>query len=470
MSGRRPSVQRHREKIAVATSSNRRSGVGQEQPRLRVALLGCGVVGTEVARLLTQHADELRARVGARLDLVGIAVRRIGRRRDLDLDPALFTTDAHALVENADIVIEVIGGIEPARTLLLHAMESGAAVVTANKALLAEDGPTLYDAATRNAVDLYFEAAVAGAIPLVRPVRESLAGDRIRRVLGIVNGTTNYVLDQMDSTGAGFDEAVQQAQALGYAEADPTADVEGFDAAAKAAILASLAFHTRVAASEVHREGITEVTAADVSAARETGCVVKLLAICERTRDGDHEAVSVRVHPAMIPREHPLAGVRGAFNAVFVEAEAAGSVMFYGQGAGGQPTASAVLGDVVAVARHRVLGGRGPGESSYAQLPILPMGAVSTRYHVRLDVADLPGVLAQVAQVFAENMVSIETVRQTLLAVPSDADDEQQPSRRAALVVVTHSAPDSALAATVQALEKLDVVDAVASVLRVEGD
>ncbi|HEX5511119.1 MAG TPA: homoserine dehydrogenase, partial [Actinomycetales bacterium] len=353
-----------------------------QQP-LKVALLGCGVVGTEVARLLTGQAGDLRARVGAPLELIGIAVRRPDRRRDRDVDPGLFTTDAHALVQQADIVIEVIGGIEPARTLILEAMAGGASIVTANKALLAEDGPTLYEAADRQGVDLYFEAAVAGAIPLVRPVRESLAGDKVRRVLGIVNGTTNYVLDQMDSTGAGFEEAVQQAQALGYAEADPTADVEGFDAAAKAAILASLAFHTRVAVGDVHREGITEVTAADVAAANAAGCVVKLLAICERSGSGDDEAVSVRVHPAMLDRSHPLAGVRGAYNAVFIDAEAAGSLMFYGQGAGGQPTASAVLGDVVAVARHRVAGGHGPGESSYAELPVLPMGAVRTRYHVR---------------------------------------------------------------------------------------
>ncbi|HEX5533362.1 MAG TPA: homoserine dehydrogenase [Actinomycetales bacterium] len=442
-----------------------------QQP-LKVALLGCGVVGTEVARLLTGQADDLGARVGAPLELVGIAVRRPGRRRDLDVDPGLFTTDAHALVKRADIVIEVIGGIEPARTLILEAMANGASVVTANKALLAEDGPTLYEAADRHGVDLYFEAAVAGAIPLVRPVRESLAGDRVRRLLGIVNGTTNYVLDQMDTTGAGFDEAVQQAQALGYAEADPTADVEGFDAAAKAAILASLAFHTRVAVGEVHREGITEVTAADVAAAKAAGCVVKLLAICERSGSGDDEAVSVRVHPAMLDRSHPLAGVRGAYNAVFIDAEAAGSLMFYGQGAGGQPTASAVLGDVVAVARHRVAGGHGPGESSYAELPVLPMGAVRTRYHVRLDVADVPGVLAQVAAVFAEHQVSIETVRQTLIPASDDTDDDTQAgaSSRAALVVVTHSAPDAALAATVSALEKLDVVDAIASVLRVEGE
>jgi homoserine dehydrogenase len=435
---------------------------------LRVALLGCGVVGTEVARLLTQHADELAQRVGAPLQLAGVAVRRLGRTRDLDVDPTLFTTDATGLVKDADVVVEVIGGIEPARTLILEAMAGGAGVVTANKALLAEDGPTLYAAAAEHGVDLYFEAAVAGAIPLLRPVRESLAGDRVVKVLGIVNGTTNYVLDKMDSTGQGFAEAVAQAQALGYAEADPTADVEGFDAAAKAAILASLAFHTRVSAADVHREGITSVSAADVASAKAMNAVVKLLAICERTSGPDGDGVSVRVHPAMIPRSHPLGGVRDAFNAVFVEAEAAGELMFYGRGAGGQPTASAVLGDVVSVARNRVAGGRGPGESAYADLPVRPMGEVLTRYHISLDVADRPGVLAQVATVFAAHGVSIETVRQQ--QHPARDDGTGSATGRAALVVVTHTAPDAALAATVEELAGLDIVEAVASVMRVEGE
>lgn len=427
---------------------------------LKVALLGCGVVGSSVARMLVEHADDLAARIGRPLELVGIAVRRAGRdRSDLPVDPALFTTDAESLVTRADIVIEVIGGIEPAKALIETAMKHGASVVSANKALLAEAGPSLYAAAAEHGVDLYYEAAVAGAIPILRPIRESLAGDDVRKVLGIVNGTTNYVLDKMDTTGQGFAEAVEQAQALGYAEADPTADVEGFDAAAKAAILASLAFHTRVSSDQVYREGITEVSAADVQAAREMDCVVKLLAICERVDSG----VSVRVHPAMIPRSHPLGGVREAFNAVFVEADAAGQLMFYGKGAGGDPTASAVLGDVVAVARHRVGGGRGPGESAYADLPVLDMGQALTRYHISLDVADRPGVLAQVATAFAEHDVSIETVRQQIVEGRAD-----EPAR-AQLVVVTHSAPDAALAATVRALAELDTVREVTSVMRVEG-
>jgi homoserine dehydrogenase len=427
---------------------------------VRVALLGCGVVGTQVARLLTQHADDLAARVGARVELVGVAVRRLGRDRAVTgLAPGLFTTDAEGLVarEDVDVVVEVIGGIEPARTLVLSAMEHGASVVTANKALLAEDGDTLHRAADKHGVDLYYEAAVAGAIPLLRPLRESLAGDTVRRVTGIVNGTTNYILDRMDTAGSGFAESLEEAQSLGYAEADPTADVEGFDAAAKAAILAGIAFHSHVTTADVHREGITEVTASDVASAREMGCVVKLLAICELS--DDERSVGVRVHPAMLSRDHPLASVRGAYNAVFVESDAAGRLMFYGPGAGGAPTASAMLGDLVTVGRHRVQGVRGPGASTYAAREIRPMGGTVTRYHISLDVDDRPGVLAQVASVFAEHGVSIETVRQKVHG-PDDAE----------LVVVTHAAADAALAATVQGLAALGIVRDVLSVMRVEGE
>jgi homoserine dehydrogenase len=424
---------------------------------VKVALLGCGVVGSQVVRLLEEQAGDLTARVGAPLELAGIAVRRPARHTDVPSE--LLTADAESLVarDDIDVVVEVIGGIEPARTLLLTALNGGKSVVSANKALLAEDGATLHDAAAKAGVDLYYEAAVAGAIPLLRPLRESLAGDRINRVMGIVNGTTNYILSRMDATGAGFDEALAEATALGYAEADPTADVDGFDAAAKAAILAGLAFHTRVTMSDVYREGIGEVTAADVASAKAIGCTIKLLAICERVQGPEGERVSVRTHPAMIPRTHPLAGVGDAFNAVFVEAEAAGSLMFYGRGAGGAPTASAVLGDLVAVARNRVNGGRGAGESAYADLPVQPMGEVSTRYHVSLDVNDQPGVLAGAAQAFAEQGVSIQTVRQ------------EGRGDAATLVLVTHTASDSALSATVQKLAQLPFVRRAAGVLRVEG-
>ncbi|GAB3663602.1 homoserine dehydrogenase [Nocardioides korecus] len=427
---------------------------------VRVALLGCGVVGSQVARLLHEQAGDLAARVGAPVELVGIAVRRLGLTRDVDLPESLFTTDAEALVarDDVDVVVEVIGGIEPARTLILRALEHGASVVSANKALLAEDGATLFAAAERAGRDLYYEAAVAGAIPILRPLRESLAGDQVTRVLGIVNGTTNYILDKMHTTGAGFDEALQEAQDLGYAEADPTADVEGFDAAAKAAILSSLAFHTRVTAADVHREGIAEVTASDVASATEMGCVVKLLAICAVEQGPDGPSVSARVHPAMIPTSHPLASVRGAYNAVFVESEAAGQLMFYGPGAGGAPTASAVMGDLVTVARNRLSEVRGAGESAYADLPVLPMGSTQTRYHVQIDVDDKAGVLAAVALAFAEHGVSIQTVRQE-----GRGDDAQ-------LVVVSHRASDADLAATVENLRRMPHVRDVSSVMRVEGE
>jgi len=442
----------------------------ESHPPLRVALLGCGVVGTQVARLLTEQADDLASRAGARLELVGIAVRDVAAPRDPVVDRALLTDDAEALVERADIVVEVMGGTEPARSLLLRAIGAGAAVVTANKALLAEDGPTLYKAADAAGVDIYFEAAVAGAIPIVRPVRESLAGDRVRRVLGIVNGTTNYVLDQMATTGKSLADAVREAQELGYAEADPTADVEGYDAAAKAAILASLAFHTRVSLDDVAREGIMSVTADDVAWAAQTGHVIKLLAIAE-LRDGDATGgpggVSVRVHPSLLPTTHPLATVRGSFNAVFVEAESAGELMFYGRGAGGAPTASAVLGDVVSAARHRVLGGKGPQESTYAELAILPPSAAVTRFQVRLDVDDRPGVLAQVAHALAEHGVSIEAVRQP--TAPGGAGGDAAATGVAELLITTHAAPESALSATVSALAGLEPVRTITSVLRVEG-
>jgi homoserine dehydrogenase len=432
-------------------------------PPLKVALLGCGTVGSAVLRLLEEQADDLAARIGTRVEVAGVAVRRPDRHPDV---PAhLLTTDALGLVtrDDVDLVVEVIGGIEPVRSLLTAAFEAGKSVVSANKALLAEDGSALHAAAAKAGVDLYYEAAVAGAIPLLRPLRESLAGDQLRRVVGIVNGTTNYILSRMAETGHGFTEALAEATELGYAEADPTADVDGFDAAAKAAILASLAFHTEVTAADVYREGISAVTSTDVARAAEIGCTVKLLAICERVPGGSlavpesGDSVAVRVHPAMIPTSHPLAAVGGAFNAVFVEAEAAGQLMFYGQGAGGDATASAVLGDLVAVARNRVTGVAGPGVTTYAGLPARPIAETPTRYHVSLDVADKPGVLATVAQEFAQHGVSIATVRQ-------DGHGDA-----ATLVIVTHSAPDAALSATVEALREMPAVRGVTSILRVEG-
>ena len=434
---------------------------------LKVALLGCGNVGAQVARILIEDADTLAARAGAKLQLSGIAVRNVTAKRDVDLPQDLFTTDADTLVKDADLVIELMGGIEPARTLILSALRNGACVVTGNKALVAQDGPTLHEEADKVGVQLSYEAAVAGAIPILRPIRDSLAGDRITRVLGIVNGTTNFILDQMDTTGAQFADALAEAQRLGYAEADPTADVEGHDAAAKAAILASLSFHTRFALENVHCEGITSVTAADIAAAKDAGFVIKLLAIAEKLKVADTETggegVSVRVHPTLLPREHPLAAVHGAFNAVFIEAENAGELMFYGQGAGGTPTASAVLGDLVSAARSLVLGGPGRTETTTGQVAALPIDAAVTSYYIGLDVADQPGVLARIAQLFAEHGVSIEIMRQT---IHRDAESNVE---SAELRIVTHRASEAALAATVEAVKGLDVINSVTSVLRVEG-
>ncbi|NQW06544.1 MAG: homoserine dehydrogenase [SAR202 cluster bacterium] len=422
------------------------------QKTLRVGMLGCGVVGSEVARLLDANQSDLTARAGGKLVLSKVGVRNLNRS---DISKELLTTDLESIVNSSDIdlIIEVIGGIEPARSLILSALKNGKSVVTANKALLAKHGGELFAAADSNGVDLYYEASVAGAIPILRPLRESLVGDHIQRIMGIVNGTTNFILTKMDESGAAFGDALAEAQALGFAEEDPTADVEGFDAAAKAAILAGLAFHTRVTDADVFREGITKITDTDVAVAKSLDLVVKLLAIAELS-DGK---ISVRVHPTLISRSHPLASVRESFNAVFVESQSAGAMMFYGRGAGGEPTASAILGDLVAVARHRISGGLGPRESDYADLAIAPMGTTKTRYLIRLDVADRPGVLASVAQTFAKHGVSIQTVRQT------GRDDAAE------LIVMTHKATDEALAATVAELKSLDAVKDAASVIRVEG-
>lgn len=421
---------------------------------LTVALLGGGTVGSQVARIITENAHDLSERVGASVVLTAVAVRDASKERP-GIPTGLLTDDAAKVAASgADIVVEVMGGIEPARSLILSAMEHGSSVVTANKALLAADGATLYEAADRNGVDLYFEAAVAGAIPLLRPLRESLAGDQVTKVLGIVNGTTNFMLTKMDEEGVDYDDVFAEADALGYLESDPSLDIDGHDAAAKAAILAELAFHTRVTLDDVYCEGISKVTADDIRAAQQMGFVIKLLAVAERAADG----VIVRVHPTMLPRSHPLAAVRGAFNAVFVEAEAAGEVMFYGRGAGGAPTASAVLGDVVTAARNKVSGGHGPGESTYSNLPLLPIGAAVTRYYVNLAVADRPGVLASIASAFADNGVSIQVVRQ-------DGHGDE-----AGLIVRTHLASDAALRATVDHLSQLDTVKRVLGVMRVEGE
>ena len=423
--------------------------------KIGLGLLGCGTVGSEVARLLSRDHADLSARSGATLELVKVGVKDASKDRS-SIDKSLLTTDLPSIVTDpsVSIVIEVMGGIEPARSLILQALNAKKSVVTANKALLAKHGAEIFAAARANGVDLHYEAAVGGAIPILRPLRESIVGDSVTRVMGIVNGTTNYILTKMDEEGAEYENVLKEAQRLGFAESDPTADVEGHDAAAKIAILASLAFHTQVTIDDVHVEGISKLSKRDIEIAKAIDHVIKLLAIAEVTEEGK---VSARVHPTLVPRHHPLASVRNAFNAVFVEAKSAGELMFYGRGAGGAPTASAILGDLVAISRHISFGGVGSRESDYADLPIASIDQVKTRYLIRLDVADRPGVLASVAQTFATQRVSIQTVRQS----GRGADAE--------LVIMTHSATDKDLASTVKDLAGLAHVEKVESVLRVEG-
>ncbi|MFD1721689.1 homoserine dehydrogenase [Amnibacterium endophyticum] len=428
---------------------------------IRVAVLGAGTVGAEVAHQLITRAPELASRVGAPLVLAGVAVRDLDAKRTPSLPRDLLTTDAESLVLGAHVVVELIGGTDRARELVLLALESGADVITGNKALLATHGPELFAAAERVGAQLNYEAAVGGAIPIIRPLRDSLAGDDVRRILGIVNGTTNYVLDRMDDHGDSFEDALATATELGYAEADPSGDVSGLDAAHKAAILAGLAFHTTVPLESVPVEGIEHVTAEQVAAGRETGHVVKLLAICERlTAPDGTQGVSARVHPALLPRDHPLAAVHGANNAIFVQADSARDLMFYGAGAGGPETASAILGDLVSAARRHVIGGPGIAAPPSSGLPVVDPGVVTSRYQISLAVRDEPGVLARIAGLVAEHGVSIETAQQTRAAVGGTAT----------LVIGTHRAPEAALAAVVQALARAAEVEDVAGVLRVEGD
>ena len=424
--------------------------------KIKVALLGAGNVGSQAARILVEDNAILEKRIGAPVELIGIAVRDTNASRHWNADPSLYTTDAESLIDAADVVIELTGGIEPARTRILRALEAGKSVVSGNKALLAKHGVELQAAADKSGAQLSYEAAVAGAIPILRPLRDSLAGDRVTRVLGIMNGTTNYILDQMDTTGASFADALAEAQKLGYAEADPTADVEGHDAASKAAIVASLAFHSTFTIDDVHTEGITSITADDVAAADADGYVIKLLAICERE---GADGANIRVNPTLIPRQHPLAGVHGAFNAVFVEAENAGELMFYGPGAGGAPTASAVLGDFVSLARRLVLGGPGVPETSHAQLQATSLDNVVSRYSVGVLVEDRLGVLANITRILTEHGISIDSLRQSA------------PKEGAAQIrMVTHSAKDSDLRRTIAVIDALDTVCEVNSVIRVESE
>jgi homoserine dehydrogenase len=422
---------------------------------VRVGILGCGNVGAALVGLLESNADLITRRSGVRLEVTHVAVQNLTKERDVEFSAGVLTNDAGSVVSapDVDVIVEVIGGVEPARSLILTALKAGKPVVTANKELLANVGQELFEVAAASGVDLLFEASVAGGIPLIRPLRESLAGERIRRVTGIVNGTTNYVLTRMTEERCSFASAVAEAQELGYAERDPTADIDGFDAAAKAAIIASIAFGARVVAGDVSREGITHITSEDIAAAAELGYVVKLLAVCEE-HDG---TVSVRVHPAMVPDAHPLASVRGSFNAVFIEGEAVGQLMLLGRGAGGGPTASAVLGDLIDAAKNLHSGARGATVGTLERRPIRPIDETSSQFYISLEAADEPGVLATIAGVFGRHEVSIQSMQQD-----GQGDD-------ARLIFVTHLALESALSSTIRAVRDLPAVKRVGSVLRVVG-
>ena len=422
---------------------------------VRVGVLGCSNVGAALVQLITDQAEQIERRTGVRLELAKVAVRDLTKERSVKLPADLLTDDTPSVVNDPsiDVIVEVMGGTEPARTYILDALASGKPVVTANKELLASVGPELFEAAVAANVDLLFEASVGGGIPLLRPLRESLAGDRINRMMGIVNGTTNYILTKMSEVGASYQDALAEAQALGFAELDPTADVEGFDAAAKAAILATMGFGVRVVAADVHREGISGLTAADIAFAARFGYVVKLLAIAERVDD----EVAVRVHPTMVPTTHPLAAVREAFNAVFIEGEAVGDLMLYGRGAGGMPSASAVLGDLVDAA-HNLRAGASGRTTIPERATIHPLSETSSQFYLSLEVADRPGVLAAVAGVFGEHGVSIRSMEQEGLG------DE------ARLIFITHLAVERDMQATLTGLRELDAVDRVGTMLRVIGD
>jgi len=427
---------------------------------VKVGVLGCGNVGAALVQLIDARRDEIETRTGVRLEVTKVAVRSLSRTRPIELPDDVLTRDAAAVVKDPDldVIVEVIGGIEPARELILDAIAAGKPVVTANKELVANHGAELFTAASEGGVDLLFEAAVAGGIPILRPLRESLAGEDIRRIMGIVNGTTNFILTRMSEEGASYASALAEAQELGYAERDPTADVEGYDAGAKAAILASIAFGAKVVAGDVYHEGIANITTTDIEFADRLGFVIKLLAVAELVpTDGGPEEVAVRVHPAMVPKEHPLAGVRDSFNAVFVEGAAVGDLMFYGRGAGGDPTASAVLGDLVDAAVNL-------RKHTHADLvtlsrrPIRPIDELHSSYYVNLDVVDQPGVLRAIAEAFERHGVSIRSLEQEGIG------------ESARLIFITHRAREADVQATLADLRTLDVIHDITSVLRVVGD
>ena len=429
----------------------------QSSSVVRIGLLGCGNVGAALVQLVERQADVIEARTGVRLQISRVAVRNISRDREVELPEGVLTRDAHSVVNDptVDVIVEVMGGIEPARELIAEAISHGKPVITANKELLANVGHELWAQSDAAGVDLLFEAAVAGGIPLIRALRESLRGEPVTRVMGIVNGTTNFILTKMTDEGADYSAALSEAQRLGFAERDPTADVEGFDAGAKAAIIASIAFGARVVAGDVYHEGISGVTAADIAIARRLGYVVKLLAIAEKI--DDTETIAVRVHPAMVPMTHPLASVRDSYNAVFVEGDAVGQLMFYGRGAGGFPTASAVLGDVIDAAvnlQKKTFGSIG----SFKRVPVMPIDETSSQYLIGLDVEDKPGVLHAITGVFANHGVSIRAAEQEGMG-----DD-------ARLVFITHRAREADVQACVSEFRKSPAVRRASGLIRVIGE
>ena len=421
-----------------------------------IGILGAGTVGGTLVRRLTIEHATVAAKTGLDLEVRRVAVRSLDKARSFQVGDGVLTDRPDELVadDRIDLVVEVMGGRDPARRLVLAALDAGKPVVTANKELIATDGPELIAAAERSGVPLLFEAAVGGGIPIIGPLAETLAGENIGRILGIVNGTTNYILTEMAEAGAAYGDALAEAQRLGYAEPDPTADVSGADAVAKAAILASLAFGVWVGPNDVHKEGITHLKAADFRFADQLGYVVKLLAIAEHSDRG----VTARVHPAMVPREHPLASIRGAMNAIFIEGPSIQQLLFAGPGAGGEPTASAVLGDVIDASRVLLSGSQVAPRIRFAPGDVLDFSEVDTKWYVRLEVSDRPGVLAAIAAAFGDAGVSIKQVWQ------------EGRGDRAVLLLVTHEAPEGRQRAAIESLRELDVVAEVSAVIRVEGD
>ena len=421
--------------------------------KIKIGLLGLGTVGTGVYKLIGRRADSMEKTIGAELEIKKILVHNMNKKRE-GIDPSLLTDDWREIVEDDEIqiVVEVMGGMEPAKTIILEALRAGKNVVSANKDLIAEEGRILLDTAQENGKDFLFEAAVAGGIPIIRPLKQCLAANEISDVLGIVNGTTNYILTKMFEDGMEFEDALRQAQELGYAEADPTADVEGLDAGRKAAIMASIAFHSLVVFSDVYTEGITKITAADIEYAREFDSVIKLLGVARSTETG----IEVGVYPMMIGKDHPLASVRDSFNAVFIHGDAVDDAMFYGRGAGEMPTASAVVGDVIDAARDLAYGCTGRISCTcYRQIPVKDFGEVENKFFLRMQVENRPGVLAQIACVFGEHNVSIARV------VQKNARKDQ-----AELVIVTEKVKEKHMKNALGELGGMDSISEISSVIR----